>query len=53
MEQQVQSVAEFVYYDPAKKVKFSFHPITLEARIEEENVDLESGSLPAQIVQLR
>ena len=38
---------EFVYYDPAKKVKFSFHPVTLEARIEEQDVDYESQSLPS------
>jgi hypothetical protein len=35
-------VEEFVYYDPVKKVKFSFHPITLEAKIEEQGVDYES-----------
>ena len=35
-------VEEFVYYDPNKKLKFSFDPVTLEARIEEENVDWET-----------
>jgi hypothetical protein len=30
-----------VYYDPVKKVKFSVHPITLEAKIEEQGVDYE------------
>jgi hypothetical protein len=40
--QTVEQVEEFVYYDPVKKVKFSFDPITLEAKIEEENVDWES-----------
>jgi hypothetical protein len=43
--QQVQHqevVEEFVYYDPNKKLKFSFDPVTLEARIEEENVDWET-----------
>ncbi|CDW79564.1 f-actin capping protein alpha subunit [Stylonychia lemnae] len=51
--QQEQIVEEFVYYDPVKKAKFSFHPITLEAKIEEESVDLEASSLPSNIVQLR
>ena len=40
--QQVQHVEEFVYYDTVRKVKFSFNPITLEAKIEEENVDWET-----------
>lgn len=41
--QQTQEVVEeFVYYDPNKKLKFSFDPVTLEARIEEENVDWET-----------
>ena len=40
--QQEQVVEEFVYYDPVKKVKFSFDPITLEARIEEDNFDWET-----------
>jgi hypothetical protein len=44
---------EFVYYDPVKKLKFSFDPITLEARVEEENVDWETQFLPADTVQLR
>lgn len=35
-------IEEFVYYDPNKKLKFSFNPVTLEARVEEENVDWES-----------
>jgi hypothetical protein len=48
-----QTVEEFVYYDPVKKIKFSFHPITLEAKIEEQGVDYESGSLPSNIVELR
>jgi hypothetical protein len=46
-------VEEFVYYDPVKKVRFSFHPVTLEARIEEEGVDLEAQNLPHNIVSLR
>jgi len=35
-------IEEFVYYDPNKKLKFSFNPVTLKTRIEEENVDWES-----------
>jgi hypothetical protein len=46
-------VEEFVYYDPNKKLKFSFNPVTLEARIEEENVDWETQYLPTNVVQLR
>ena len=42
-----------MYYDPVKKLKFSFDPITLEARVEEENVDWETQFLPAETVQLR
>jgi F-actin capping protein alpha subunit len=42
-----------VYYDPAKKVKFSFNPVTLEARIEETNVDWETQFLQPNVVQLR
>jgi hypothetical protein len=49
----VESVEEFVYYDPVKKVKFSFDPLTLEARIEEENVDWETVTLSPDVVQLR
>lgn len=44
---------DFVYYDPVKKLKFSFDPITLEARVEQENVDWESTTLAADVVQLR
>lgn len=44
---------EFVYYDPVKKIKFSFDPITLEARVEEENVDWETQYLAPNVVQLR
>ena len=51
--QQVQVVEEFVYYDPVKKVKFSFDPITLEARIEEDNFDWETQTLAHNVVQLR
>ena len=36
-----------------RKIKFSFDPVTLEARIEEENVDWESQYLEANTVQLR
>lgn len=43
--QQQEVVEEFVYYDPVRKLKFSFDPITLEARIEEENADWESQYL--------
>lgn len=49
----MQSVEEFVYYDPVKKVKFSFDPITLEARLEEENVDWETATLNSDVVHLR
>jgi len=42
-------VEEFYYYDPVKKAKFSFHPITLEAKIEEENVDIEASALPSNV----
>jgi hypothetical protein len=48
--QQQQVVEEFVYYDPVKKIKFSFDPITLEARIEEENVDWETQYLASDVV---
>ena len=27
-------VEEFVYYDPILKVKFSFHPVTLDVKVE-------------------
>ena len=50
---QVQHVEEFVYYDPVRKVKFSFNPITLEAKIEEENVDWETQYLQPNVTQLR
>lgn len=50
---QQEVVEEFVYYDPNKKLKFSFDPVTLEARIEEENVDWETQYLPANVVQMR
>ena len=43
-------IEEFVYYDPAKKIKFSFHPITLEAKLEETNVDLEASTVPANVL---
>ena len=33
------TVEEYLYYDPVRKMKFSFHPLTLEAKIEEENFD--------------
>jgi capping protein alpha len=46
-------VEEFVYYDPNKKLKFSFDPVSLEARIEEENVDWETQYLPANVVSMR
>jgi F-actin capping protein alpha subunit len=49
----VEQVEEFVYYDPVKKLKFSFDPHTLEAKVEEENVDWESQYLASPIVQLR
>ncbi len=42
-----------MYYDPVKKIKFSFNPITLEGCLEEENVDWESQYLEANVVQLR
>lgn len=53
MYQQEAVTEEFVYYDPVKKVKFSFNPITYEARLEEENVDWETQYLSADVVQLR
>lgn len=53
MAQQEQTVEEFVYYDPVKKIKFSFDPISLEARVEEENVDWETQTLDSSTVQLR
>ena len=53
VEQVVQSVEDFVYYDPVKKVKFSFNPLTLEARIEEEGVDWETQYLAHNVVSLR
>jgi hypothetical protein len=46
-------VEEFVYYDPNKKLKFSFDPVTLEARIEQEDVDWESQYLSPNVVQMR
>ena len=49
----MQSVEEFVYYDPARKIEFSFNPVTLEGKIEEENVDWESQYLEPVTVQLR
>jgi len=52
-EQVVFGVEEFVYYDPVKKLKFSFDPITFEAKIEEKNVDWESSTLDPSTVQLR
>lgn len=51
--EQQQSVEEFVYYDPVQRIKFSFDPITLEAKIEEENVDWESSTLDASVNSLR
>jgi len=42
-----------VYYDPVKKLKFSFDPFTLEARVEQENVDWETVTLESNVVQLR
>lgn len=50
---QQEGVEEFVYYDPVKKIKFSFDPITLKAQVEQENVDWESSTLAADVVQLR
>jgi len=38
----VSEVEDFVYYDPVQKIKFSFNPLTLEAKVEEEQVDLET-----------
>ena len=49
----MEQVEEFVYYDPVKKLKFSFNPITLEARVEEEQVDWETQYLPHNVVSLR
>ena len=49
----MESVEEFVYYDPVRKIEFSFNPITLEARIEEENVDWETQYLQPNVTQLR
>ncbi len=46
-------VEEFVYYDPIQKLKFSFHPVTLDAKIEEEGVDLEANSVSQSLLQLR
>jgi hypothetical protein len=36
---QVVGVEEFVYYDSLHKLKFYFHPVTMEVRIEEEGID--------------
>jgi len=44
---------DFVYHDPVKKLKFSFNPITLEAKVEEENVDWETQFLAPEVVSLR
>lgn len=44
---------EFVYYDPVRKIRFSFHPVTLDSKIEEENVDYEVNSCSHSVVQLR
>jgi hypothetical protein len=46
-------VEDFVYYDPVMKMKFSFNPLTLEAKIEEQSTDIEASSLPNQVVSLR
>jgi hypothetical protein len=50
---QVEVREDFVYYDPVKKLKFSFDPIILEAKIEEENVDWETQFLEPSVVSLR
>ncbi len=51
--EQQQSVEEFVYYDPVQLVKFSFDPITLEAKVEEEYVDSVSSKLDSSVNALR
>ena len=50
---QVLEVEEFVYYDPIQKIKFSFHPVTLEGRIEEEAFDWQAQSCSPDLVQIR
>jgi hypothetical protein len=31
---EISEIEEFVYIDPVQKIKFTFHPVTLEAKIE-------------------
>jgi len=38
-------VEDFVYYDPVRKIKFSFNPLTLEAKVEEHGADLEASKV--------
>ena len=42
-EPEVIGVEEFVYFDPVHKVRFSFHPVTLEAKVEQEG-DIDEGA---------
>jgi hypothetical protein len=40
---QVVGVEEFVYYDCLHKLKFYFHPVTMDVTIEEEGIDYQTG----------
>jgi hypothetical protein len=40
-----------VYYDPVKKVRFSFHPVTLESKVQES--DISESHLDSSVIQLR
>jgi hypothetical protein len=52
-QQQPTEVEEFSYYDPVQKIRFSFHPITLEAKIEQEGYDIAAEQFSQDIISLR